>query len=147
MLVGINKMNGFRIKKKKTILYVPVIYRHDKGTYPPTLPSCWYYRIQRRLWNRFANNLTNYNVIWKAGPRTSNLEDPIKRLKADNIRYSTKKLNRELKKADLVLVDAITTPVKEAMDVGKKVFIVVFNWDSRYIREECREMVNFLFEV
>ena len=98
-------------------MYVPSVYRHDKGLWPPTTPSCLYYRWQRGLWDLFAK-FGNFNFIWKAGPRTSNLEDPIKDLRADNIRYSTKKLSRELGRADMVIVDMVSTPMWEALVAG-----------------------------
>ena len=105
------------VSKKKTIIYVPNVYRHDKGLWPPTTPSCLYYRWQKRLWDLFSKR-TNFNFIWKAGPRTSNLVDPIKDFKADNIRYSTRKLSRELKRADIVIVDVASTPMWEALMAG-----------------------------
>ena len=80
-------------------------------------------------------------MIWKAGPRTSNLVDPIQFLKADNIRYSTRKLSRELKKADIVLVDYASTPLIEGIRAGKKVVCVTPEWDRKKIRKEYRKFI------
>ena len=118
---------------KTTVIYVPCIYRHDRGTWPPTTPSCLYYRWQRRLWDLFTKR-TDFNFIWKAGPRSSNLEDPIKMLKASNIRYSTRKLSRELKKADIVIVDVASTPMMEAVLAGKRVILVIDQIDDGHVR-------------
>jgi len=132
--------------RMKTIIYIPMIYRGDKGLCPPTTPSCWYYRWQKKLWHFFDS--IPYNIIWKAGPRTSNLEDPIKYLKqnimSENIKYSTKKLSRELKKADYVIVDFPSTPMSEAQRIGKKVFCVTPSWDFDFVREEHRKDMVFV---
>ena len=97
----------------KTLIYIPTIYRDQKGSWPPTTPSCWYYSWQKYLYNYLSKQ--SYNVIWKAGPRTSNLIDPIKYFKSKNIRYSEKKLSRELKKVDFALVDTLSTPTMECL--------------------------------
>jgi len=85
------------------------------------------------LWDLFTKR-TDFNFIWKAGPRSSNLEDPIKMLKASNIRYSTRKLSRELKKADIVIVDVASTPMMEAVLAGKRVILVIDQIDDGHVR-------------
>ena len=119
---------------KKTIIYVPCVYRAGCGLWPPTTPSCWYYWSQQCIWLYFST-LTDIKIIWKAGPRSSNLEDPIKLLSSSNIRYSTRKLRPELKKADLVVVDAVSTPMGEALLLGKTVVCVVPEQDEKYVRD------------
>ena len=118
---------------KINVIYIPRVYCYDRGTSPPTTPSCLYYRWQRKLWDLFIKR-TDFNFIWKAGPRSSNLEDPIKMLKASNIRYSTRKLSKELKKADIAIVDVASTPMMEAVLAGKKVICVIDQIDNEYVR-------------
>lgn len=126
--------------KKKTILYIPAIYRCDKGLWPPTTPSCLYYRWQRKLWDLFVKK-DRFDFIWKAGPRTSNLVDPIKELRASNIRYSTKKLSRELKHADIVLVDIASTPMYEAIIAGKTLIYMYYRDVPDKIRKDVLDVV------
>lgn len=124
----------------KTLLYAPAIYRNDKGLWPPTTSSTWYYRWQKQLWNFFEKLLIE--IIWKAGPRTSNLEDPIKNFSASNIRYSTRKIERELKKCDIVFVDFPSTPMFDARKAGKECYCIT-PFDEKWIREDCKNEVMF----
>ncbi len=127
----------------KTIIYIPCIYRAGRGLWPPTTPSCWYYWLHKNLWNYFSG--LQCKVIWKAGPRSSNLEDPVDRFRDVNMRYSTKKLSRELKKADLVVVDSVSTPFMEATMLGKRVICVVPRQDKKYIySSDIKERVSFV---
>lgn len=119
----------------KTLLYAPMIYRQDKGMWPPTTPSCLYFRWQRAL--LFAlGSLARWRVIWKAGPRTSNLQDPIPTIIANHpdirVRYSTRKISRELKNADLCLVDHPSTPILDADKAGAPWFCIM-PWDHKKV--------------
>jgi len=142
-----------RKRKLKTLLYAPVIYRHDWAAMPPSAYSCWYYRWQKQLLIVFVSLLSKMKIIWKAGPRTSNLYDPIpiliksvNKLEYDNrIRYSTKPLNRELKKCDVVFIDFPSTPMMDAIKAKKKVLCVTPTIDMKWVRQDVVERYNILF--
>ena len=130
-----------------TIIYVPLIYMRDRGTYPPTSPCLWYFNWQKEIWMTFielgfAGLGGDYKVIWKAGPRTSNLVDPIKYRKARYIKYSTKKLSKELKKVDLAIIDYPSTPLREALEMEIPTLCLVPIWDDKYIRKEYKHLVK-----
>lgn len=120
----------------KTLAYFPMIYRHDRGLQPPTMPSCFYYRWQCNLLKIFQE-LSNIKVIWKAGPRTSNLADPMRlKICGKRMRYSTGKLSTELKRCDLVFVDIPSTPMFEAWQANKPVLCITNMYDALYIRDD-----------
>lgn len=128
----------------KTLLYAPAIYRHDRGLQPPTMPSCFYYRWQCNLLKIF-DSIADLKVIWKAGPRTSNLADPMRlKICGKRIRYSTRKLSTEFRKCDFVFVDIPSTPMFEAMQLGKPVLCITSQYDSKYIRGDFVDVINLL---
>jgi len=107
---------------KKVLLYAPNIYRWDKGFQPPLNVDTWYYAWQRSLW-AFLDSI-GQKTIWKAGPRTNALPDPIRLLKSNRIRYSTRSLGGELRRCDMVFLDFPSTPLLEAVRVGLPVLCV-----------------------
>lgn len=112
-----------------------MIYRRDKGLKPPSWTSCFYYRWQCNLLSIFRSMPPDLKVIWKAGPRTSNLEDPMQyKICGKRIRYSTRKLDREIKKCDMVLVDVLSTPMYDAWKANKPVLCIMPDFDADYIR-------------
>ena len=123
----------------KTILYAPCIYRWDKGLAPPTVPDTWYFHWQKNLWEFFERQKT-IKVIWKAGPRTNVLYDPISKYKARNIRYSTKKISRELRKADLMFCDYPSTPILDAEKAGVPWICITF-FDFGFIRKDIGDKI------
>jgi len=123
-----------------TVLYAPLIYKEDKGTWPPSISSTLYYRFQKRLYKIFSK-YKNINFIWKVGPRTSNLEDPIRKFKSDNIRYSKRNLKKELKKCDILIVDALSTSVEGAINLNIPVFYISY-FDHKNIRTDIFKKWN-----
>jgi hypothetical protein len=105
------------IKRKPRLLYAPVLYRRDKGIWPPSAPETWYYKWQRKLYY-YLSARDDIVVIWKGPPRTSNLFDPISLEKAKNIRYSMRRLGDELLNTDMVFLDFPSTPLWDAVKRG-----------------------------
>lgn len=122
------------------VIYIPLIYMRDKGTYPPTRPTLWYFNWQCQVWETLEKH--KVPTIWKAGPRTSNLDDPMKYRKSDVIRYSGKKLSRELKKATHAIIDYPSTPLMEAMQKTVVSLCMIPPWDEKYIRKEYKHLVT-----
>jgi hypothetical protein len=119
-------------KKIVTILlYAPMQYRKDVG-FTPNTPTMWYYRWQRKLWDYFSAR-KGMRFIWKVYPNNY-LDDPIRHLRASNIRYSTRSLGRELRRADLVFVDYPSTPMWNAMERKIPVLCVTF-WELRKLKK------------
>ena len=82
----------------KTLLYAPTQYRSDI-----TIKLCsdtWYFEWQKKLYDVF-NGRKDVNVIWKSIGIKGFVDDPIRHLRSDNIRYSTKSFKIESKKTDL----------------------------------------------
>jgi len=107
--------------RKPVLLYAPMLYREGKGIWPPVVPSTWYYRWQKGLWQCFSEMRNELNVIWKAPPRTSSFSDPIQKMASENIRYVRGKIGRWIRKADRVLVDVPSSVVWDACKMGKLV--------------------------
>ena len=143
---------GRMLPNKMILLYVPMIYRQDEGLWPPSNPSSWYFKWQKQLWNLFlsvgACKPGRLKVIWKAGPRTSNLSDPIKTYKdsTGTIHYSERSLQGELKRCDIVLVDFLSTPMMEAIMVDKTVWCVTPAWDRPFISNDVDLSRVYFFE-
>jgi len=110
----------------KTLIYIPLLYRNEMGLWPPTCPNTWYFKWQKELYEFFKT--LPIKVIWKAG-RRSFPEDPIRDWRAKNIRYSIRKLERELKKADFALVDFPSTPMFDAINAGLSTVCLTTDWD------------------
>lgn len=83
-----------------TLLYAPAIYQGD--TDRAVISECFQYQWFEQLFYFLVKS--DVNVIWKVG-RHNHMKDPMKFFKADNIRYSDRSIHKEMKKADLVLVD------------------------------------------
>jgi len=122
------------------LIYIPLIYMRDHGMYPPTRPTLWYFNWQCDVWD----TLTELKIptIWKAGPRTSNLVDPMKYRESKIIRYSEKKLSRELKKVTHAIVDFPSTPLMEALHHTIPTLCMVPPWDKEYIRDEYKHLIE-----
>lgn len=128
-----------------TLLYAPTIYRHDKGLWPPTDPSTYYYQHQKKMFDFFST--LDIQIIWSAGPRTSNLIDPIQFLNSENIDYkSGQPINKLLKKCDLVFVDYPSTVVYDSIKMGKPVLCCYPITDEKWVRQNNfkSQCVSFL---
>jgi len=123
----------------KILLYAPMLYHYDRGWGPPTCPDTWYFEWQWDLHNFFLER-KDLGVIWKAPPRGSALQCPIRHLhnnrifENSNIFYTTGKLTKWLKRADMVFVDYPSTPMFEAWDMGLPVLCITPSWDVNEIR-------------
>lgn len=128
----------------KTLLYAPLLFRGSgKGIWPPTCPDAWYAKWQLELYDWFSKR-KGLDVIWKAPPRTSSFESPVKGLKAKNVRYSERRLGRELRRSDLVFVDYPSTPMWDAMRLGLSTLCITF-WDINFIRNELFDSLNMFY--
>ena len=119
----------------RTLLYAPMVYRHDKGFWPPTTPSTWYFQWQKELWEYFSEQ-KGLKVIWKAW-HTSNVKDPISTWETPNIRYNIKRMWREMGKADFVFVDYPSSVMLDASMAGKPCICITHIRDKSFIREDC----------
>jgi len=126
----------------KTLLYAPMVYREGKGFWPPTISSCWYFQWQKELWSYFSRQ-KGLKIIWKAW-HTSNLKDPIRGWEASNIRYSTRRIWREIRQADFVFVDYPSSIMLDASKKGKPCLCITHERDKRYIRKDCLDALSIL---
>jgi len=125
----------------RKLVYCPLLYRYDKGIWPPVCPATKYFEWQYSLWQWFCQR-EDLEVVWMS-ISTSNLIDPIASLKADNIRYSMRRLDKELKKADALLVDFPSTPFWDGMKRG---MLVLCTYVFSYPNQDVDTIMGGLFD-
>lgn len=121
----------------KTLLYCPMLYHHDKGMWPPVVSSTSYFQWQKKLWGVFRR-LAEWNVLWNAGQPNSNLYDPVREWRAENVEYASMGIKKALGRCDRVFVDVPSTVVWDAKRAGKPCLCVILGRDQegRYVRED-----------
>ena len=117
---------------RPTLAYLPMLYHHDKGMWPPTISSTLYFKLQDALWD-FFDNQRKCRVIWNSGLPNSNLEDPMKFRRSKVIRYTTWNIRKVLSKCDMVVLDFPSTAVLDCVR-AKKPFLCFPLWDHDWIR-------------
>lgn len=113
----------------KTLLYCPMSYHHDRGVWPPTIPSTMYFAWQRNLLD-FFNQQNDFKVIWNGFP--TGLEDPIQYYESDMVKYTRWRINRALDNCDKVFADFPSTVVLDA-NLREKPVLCVALWDHDYL--------------
>ena len=129
--------------KKKTLVYAPMDYEFNTGLTPFTLPEISYYVYQVELYKWFSVR-KDINVVWKVTPsRMRLLQDPIRHRKVSNIRYSTKKLRKELRNADMCFVDYPSTPMFDSINMGVPTLCVTC-FDKEFMRDRLLVKIDNL---
>jgi hypothetical protein len=130
------------------LLYAPMLYRFDKGLWPPTIIDAQYYDWQSILLAFFS--ISKMEVIWSGAHRNSVFKDPIplliKEQEIKNVKYKVGKINRLAKKVDWILVDHPSSVMLDAERMGKFCqCICPFEIDKQFIRDDLWYINNIWY--
>lgn len=120
----------------KTLLYCPMLYHHDKGIWPPVLPSTSYFLQQKIFWDIFES-LQEWEILWNSDLPNSNLYDPIQDWNSRNIQFTRMRIGKALKKCDKILVDVPSSVMWNAKKTNKPCLCLTF--DSRWLRKDVSD--------
>jgi hypothetical protein len=118
------------VPQASTVCYVPSVLMGDSWIFRDgRYEDAWYHRWQLRLLD-FMVSRPGTEFVWKALPAANQAVDPIpdelERRAAANVRYETGPLVAALQAASRVFTDFASTPLYEAVHLGRPVLAVSF---------------------
>jgi hypothetical protein len=79
--------------------------------------------------------LEEWEILWNAGQKNSNLYDPIQDWDSTNIQYTKMRIGRALRKCDKVLVDVPSSVMWDSKKAGKLCLCLTVN--NQWLREDA----------